>query len=350
MNLEERFLNQAAAEKLPEGIVEVLPPIRDPEQFSKTATKQNGGVGFVEKASQSAVSSGAKTAPTNLTPFSQAATTGQKSLTPDEINKLINNPALRFNAVSDRIRDTFNNEPQSELIPLDRTMRQELAYSMQQLLVDKFGVDNYRAGRLSESVFGGDKSGAPLGLGLIDVTPFVIPLAFQESGLSAKESFQSADRGNIGQAALEYGVGMLQGAEAIPAVGMAVKGIKAGAKGLKAGAEALAPAAADVIESGLRKTGIIADIVPFTAKGKLSDITNTITELSTGGVEPKSILDAEKALSNGDRVFAFAEMDEMPMLIRNVGDLKAYTPDQLLVLPAKQQTQTAAQVTTATTV
>jgi len=130
---------------------------------------------------------------------------------------------------------------------------------------------------------------------------------------------------------------------------LSLKGIKAGAKGLKAGAEALAPAAADVIESGLRKTGIIADIVPFTAKGKLSDITNNITELSTGGVEPKSILDAEKALSNGDRVFAFAEMDEMPMLIRNVGDLKAYTPDQLLVLPAKQQTQTAAQVTTATT-
>ena len=349
MNLEERFLNQAVAEKLPEGIVEVGELTRDPEQFSADATKRGDNVGFATKAAQSAVSSGAKTAPTNLTPFSQTATTGQKPLTPDEINKLINDPALRFSAVSDRIRDTFNNEPQSELIPLDRTMRQELAYSMQQLLVDKFGVDNYRAGRLSESVFGGDRSGAPLGLGLIDVTPFVIPLAFQESGLSAKESFQSADRGNIGQAALEYGVGMLQGAEAIPAVGMAVKGLKAGVKGLKAGAEALAPAAADVIESGLRKTGMIADIVPFTAKGKLSDITNTITELSTGGVEPKSILDAEKALSNGDRVFAFAEMDEMPMLIRNVGDLKAYTPDQLLVLPAKQQAQTAAQVATAAT-
>jgi len=39
----------------------------------------------------------------------------------------------------------------------------------------------------------------------------------------------------------------------------------------------------------------------------------------------------------------------MPMLIRNVGDLKAYTPDQLLVLPAKQQAQTAAQVATAAT-
>lgn len=136
---------------------------------------------------------------------------------------------------------------------------------------------------------------------------------------------------------------------AIPAFQAAGKAIKYGAKGLRAGAEALAPAAADVIESGLRKTGMIADIVPFTAKGKLSDITNTITELSTAGVEPKSIMEAEKALSNGDRVFAFAEMDEMPMLIRNVGDLKAYTPDQLLVLPAKQQAQTAAQVVTPVT-
>jgi hypothetical protein len=136
---------------------------------------------------------------------------------------------------------------------------------------------------------------------------------------------------------------------AIPAFQAASKAVKYGAKGLRAGAEALAPAAADVIESGLRKTGMIADIVPFTAKGKLSDITNTITELSTAGVEPKSIIEAEKALSNGDRVFAFAEMDEMPMLIRNVGDLKAYTPDQLLVLPAKQQAQTAAQVAGAAT-
>jgi hypothetical protein len=136
---------------------------------------------------------------------------------------------------------------------------------------------------------------------------------------------------------------------AIPAFQAASKAVKYGAKGLKAGAEALAPAAADVIESGLRKTGMIADIVPFTAKGKLSDITNTITELSTAGVEPKTMMDAEKALSNGDRVFAFAEMDEMPMLIRNVGDLKAYTPDQLLVLPAKQQAQTAIQVAGAAT-
>ena len=255
MNLEERFLNQAAAEKLPEGIVEVLPPIRDPDQFSSTATKREGSVGFSTGAAPSAVSSGAKTAPTNLVPSGQVIQPVQKQITPDDVNKMIADPAYRFDTVSNQIRDIFNKEPQSELIPLNRTMREDLSYSMQQILVDKFGVDNYRAAKLSDTLFGGERSGAPLGLGLVDVTPFVIPLSFQESGISAGKSFDQIDRGNLGQAALEYGMGMVQGAEAIPAVGMAVKGLKAGAK-------SLAPNIADVMESGMRKTGMIMDIVP----------------------------------------------------------------------------------------
>jgi len=231
---------------------------------------------------------GQQVKPTNLTSLPPVTVTAtNEPLTPDQINKLINDPALRFSAVSDRIRETFNNEPKSELIPLNRTMRQELAYSMQQLLVDKFGVDNYRAGRLSESVFGGDRSGAPLGLGLIDVTPFVIPLAFQESGLSAQESFKSADRGNLGQAALEYGTGMVQGAEAIPAVGMAVKGLKAGAK-------SLAPNIADVMESGMRKTGMIMDIVP---PAPFNDVEKSIVT-NAAGDNPELMKLGETAVQN----------------------------------------------------
>jgi hypothetical protein len=288
MNLEQKFLNAAAAQldTEPEGIVEVGPLTREPEQFSATATKRGDSVGFANGAAPSAVSGGS-TAPTNLTPSSQVTSTGQKPLTPDEINKLINDPALRFSAVADRIRDTFNNEPKSELIPLDRTMRQELAYSMQQLLVDKFGVDNYRAGRLSESVFGGDRSGAPLGLGLIDATPFVIPLSFQQSGLSAKDSFKSLERGNLGQAALEYGVGMLEGAEAIPAVGMTVKGLKAGAK-------SLAPNIADVMESGMRKTGMIMDIVP---PAPFNDVEKSVVANAAGN-DPELLKLGESAVQN----------------------------------------------------
>lgn len=293
MNLEERFLNQAAAEKLPEGIVEVLPLTREPEQFSATATKREGGVGFVEGAAPSAVSGGA-TAPTNLTPSGQVTKPVPKQLTQDDINKMIANPAYRFDSVSNQLKDIFNKEPQSELISLNRSMREELAYSMQQLLVNKFGVDNYRANRLSDSLFGGSMSGAPMGLGLIDVTPFVIPLAFQESGLSAKESFSQFDRGNYGQAALDYGVGMLQGAEAIPAIGMAVKGVKAGAEGLKAGAEALAPNVANVMESGLRKAGMIMDIVP---PAPFNDIEKSIvTNAAAGDAELVKL--GESAIQN----------------------------------------------------
>ena len=286
MNLEERFLNQAAAEKLPEGIVDVLPPIRDPEQFSKTATKREGGVGFVEGATPSAVSGGA-TAPTNLTPSGKVTQPAPKQLTQDDINKMIANPAYRFDSVSNQLKDIFNKEPQSELISLNRSMREELAYSMQQLLVNKFGVDNYRANRLSDSLFGGSMSGAPMGLGLIDVTPFVIPLAFQESGLSAKDAFKSADSGDLGQAAVNYGVGMLQGAEAIPAVGMAVKGVKAGAK-------SLAPNIADVMESGLRKTGMIMDIVP---PAPFNDIEKSIVTNAAAG-DAELIKLGESAVQN----------------------------------------------------
>ena len=296
MNLEEKFLNSAAA-SLPtgelEGVVEVLPPIRDPDQFSSTATKREGGVGFAEGGAPSAVSSGSTT-PTNLTLSGQVTQPVPKQLTQDDINKMIANPAYRFDSVSNQLKDIFNKEPQSELISLNRSMREELAYSMQQLLVNKFGVDNYRANRLSDSLFGGSMSGAPMGLGLIDVTPFVIPLAFQESGLSAKESFSQFDRGNYGQAALDYGVGMLQGAEAIPAIGMAVKGVKAGAEGLKAGAEALAPNVANVMESGLRKAGMIMDIVP---PAPFNDIEKSIvTKAAAGDAELVKL--GESAIQN----------------------------------------------------
>jgi hypothetical protein len=49
---------------------------------------------------------------------------------------------------------------------------------------------------------------------------------------------------------------------AIPAFQAANKAIQYGAKGLRAGAEALAPAAANMMEEGLRKSGMIMDIVP----------------------------------------------------------------------------------------
>lgn len=315
MNLEERYLNQAADEKLPEGIVEVLPPIRDPEQFSATATKREGGVGFAAGATPSAVSSGGKVA--------------------------TETPSAASGVVSQQVPATQ---------PLPATM----PTAGRVLPEDTASIQNIPRNTLQE-IMGTIGSAIQSGAEIIDFDVIGLP----DVGTLTLKDLTVGDLGKVMEA-MSYGFTPTTGAgqtlqptpealdllNAIPAFQAASKAVKYGAKGLRAGAEALAPAAADVIESGLRKTGMIADIVPFTAKGKLSDITNTITELSTAGVEPKTIMDAEKALSNGERVFAFHEMGDMPIPIKNVDDLKAYTPDQLLVLPAKQQVQTATEVVT----
>ena len=59
-----------------------------------------------------------------------------------------------------------------------------------------------------------------------------------------------------------------------------------------------------------------------------------IPDLEDVGEPVESIMDAEQRLANGDRIFAFHEMDEEPHEIRNVGDLRGYTYDQLLAVPA----------------
>ena len=94
MNLEQKFLSAASAE-LDGDPIEFdfsQPMIKDPEQFSATATKREGGVGFVEGTAPSAVSGGA-TAPTNLTPSGKVAQPAPKQLTQDDVNKMIADPA-----------------------------------------------------------------------------------------------------------------------------------------------------------------------------------------------------------------------------------------------------------------
>ena len=46
--------------------------------------------------------------------------------------------------------------------------------------------------------------------------------------------------------------------------------------------------------------------------------------------------DAERALSNGDRVFYGHDMEEdKPTEVRNTGDMRGYTSDQIIILPAR---------------
>ncbi len=113
------------------------------------------------------------------------------------------------------------------VIPKDMTLREKLASGMQQMLIDNTGMDNVRARRLAQTMFGGESSGAPLGIGLVDVTPFVIPLAAQEAGISAGEAREAAQAGEYGKAALSYGTGVLQGLDVVPGVALAAKGGKA---------------------------------------------------------------------------------------------------------------------------
>jgi hypothetical protein len=140
------------------------------------------------------------------------------------------------------------------VIPKDMTLREKLAAGMQQMLIDNAGMDNARARRLAQTMFGGESSGAPLGIGLIDITPAVIPLAAEESGISAGEAREAALAGDYGTAALKYGIGVAQGLDVVPGVALA-------ATGAKAAGEALAPVAGEMVEGYLRKTGGLMDVV-----------------------------------------------------------------------------------------
>jgi hypothetical protein len=177
--------------------------------------------------------------------------------TPEQAAEMMRNMPLATQSemIMRRIAEDQKAGVVGSVIPKDMTLREKLASGMQQMLIDNAGMDNVRARRLAQTMFGGESSGAPLGIGLVDVTPFVIPLAAQEAGISAGEAREAAQAGEYGQAALSYGTGVLQGLDVVPGVALA-------AKGGKALGEALAPAAADVMEKYLTKTGAILKMAP----------------------------------------------------------------------------------------
>ena len=56
-------------------------------------------------------------------------------------------------------------------------------------------------------------------------------------------------------------------------------------------------------------------------------------DLEHVGERVVSVMDAERRLAHGDRIFAFHEMDEEPFEIHNVGELAGYDAEQLLAVP-----------------
>jgi hypothetical protein len=176
---------------------------------------------------------------------------------PEQINMAAQNMPLETSTQTTmrRMQEDQQAGVTGQIIPQDRTMREELAYRTQQALIENLGIDNARARKLAETIFGGESSGVPLGVGLVDFTPAVLPMAVQESGISAGKAFESAKRGEPGRAAAEYGIGVLQAAEAIPGVQLATKAAK------KVGTT-LAPAAGEMIENYAAKTGLTQFALP----------------------------------------------------------------------------------------
>jgi hypothetical protein len=175
---------------------------------------------------------------------------------PEQVNTAVQNMPLETSTQTTmrRMQEDQQSGVTGQIIPQDRTMREELAYRTQQALIENLGIDNAKARKLAETIFGGESSGVPLGVGLVDFTPAVLPMAVQESGISAGKAFESAKRGEPGRAAAEYGIGVLQAAEAIPGVKLATKAAK------KIGTT-LAPAAGEMFETYATRTGLTNYIV-----------------------------------------------------------------------------------------
>jgi hypothetical protein len=227
MNLEEKFLNQAAAEILPQ-LDEDNPNFRGPVPPAAQLEASTGEIVLTPDSPEAA----ARIAAGLSTP---ASIVGQNDST-ESIRSL---PPVTVTA--------------------DRVFPEDTA-----------SIQNIPRNTLQE-MMGTVGSAIQSGAEYLDFAVIGLP----DVGTLTLKDLTVGDLGKVMEA-MSYGFTPTTGAgetlqptpealdllNAIPAFQAASKAVKYGAKGLRAGAEALAPAAADVIESGLRKTGMITDIVP----------------------------------------------------------------------------------------
>lgn len=261
-------IEQRYIDTIVEGYFPTLPPEPVPEEPSLEGVQLAAGPSATR--TDAPAGAGLRKAPT----------------TPEEAAEMMRNMPLETQSkmIMRRIAEDQKAGVVGSIIPKDMTLREKLAAGMQQMLIDNTGMDNARARRLAQTMFGGESSGAPLGIGLVDVTPFVIPLAMQEAGISAGEAKEAAQAGEYGKAALSYGTGVLQGLDVVPSVALA-------AKGGKAVGEALAPKAGEMIEGYLRKTGGIMDVAPPSLRVDSIDR----FPIGPGSIKPK-VVAADKPL------------------------------------------------------
>lgn len=125
---------------------------------------------------------------------------------------------------------TLDQKP-AEMTAYDPTSRERIAEFLQAGF-EGLGVDRAQARRNAQSLIGGESSALPLGLGIADLLSMVsgpallatAPLYAQEGGRSIESGTQAAQRGDIGQAAMEIIGGAL---DVAPGVAGAVRGTKA---------------------------------------------------------------------------------------------------------------------------
>ena len=267
-------IEQRYIDTIVEGYFPTLPPEPVPEEPSLEGVQLAAGPSATRTDAPASI--GRRKAPT----------------TPEEAAEMMRNMPLETQSkmIMRRIAEDQKAGVVGSIIPKDMTLREKLAAGMQQMLIDNTGMDNARARRLAQTMFGGESSGAPLGIGLVDVTPFVIPLAMQEAGISAGEAKEAAQAGEYGKAALSYGTGVLQGLDVVPGVALA-------AKGGKAVGEALAPKAGEMIEGYLRSTGGLMDVVP-PGPNVVSTRLPTAKKATEDPIQNKLIIDYNAAKSD----------------------------------------------------
>lgn len=125
----------------------------------------------------------------------------------------------------------YNTDITGSMKAIDPTMRQRLADFLQAGF-EGIGVDRYKARKDAQTIMGGESSGAPLGMGIADLIPFLgTALQTEEAVIGGGKAIESAKQGDYVSAGIEGGaaaVGMIPGAVGTKqAVKSATKKIKA---------------------------------------------------------------------------------------------------------------------------
>lgn len=223
----------------PVGIVEVGELTRDPAQFSATATKREDGVGFVEGAAPAPSSS--SVAQVSQPRFGRGGVTAEQSAAAGGLEKPLTALAdmgggiargitAQTMGLAGDIESLYNgltsifNRPEDQ--PRIDAFLQGLAQKTNMATTEQINKEGYR-------------------IPFTDINMPPLPPVVPAGSPDQKSREASA---NYGQAFGELAP--------IPSV------VDVGVAGLKAGAKALAPNAASMMEQGLRKSGMITDIVP----------------------------------------------------------------------------------------